>query len=147
MYLLDTNHCSHIIDNKPPVVIEFQARAEANFGISVITCGELLYMAEKSSRKAENLVAVRNFIGQTGLYLLDEETAAIYSQLKATIFNQFAPKDPAKRRQTRIQNLGFDDNDLWIAATALQQDLILVSADSDFTRMQQCCPLKLESWA
>jgi tRNA(fMet)-specific endonuclease VapC len=147
MYLLDTNHCSYIIDNRPSVMAQFQAHSESHFAISVITCGELLYMTEKSTRKAENLVAVRHFLDRIGLYLIDEETAAIYSQLKTTIFNQFAPKNPAKRRKASIQNLGFDDNDLWIAATALQHDGILVSADRDFTRMQQVCPLKLECWA
>ncbi len=147
MYLLDTNHCSYIIDNQPSVIAHFQTHAEAHFAISVVTCGELLYMTEKSTRKTENLVAVRNFLDRIGLYLIDEETAAIYSQLKTTIFNQFAPRDPAKRRKASIQNLGFDDNDLWIASTALQHNCILVSADSDFTRMQQVCPLKLESWA
>jgi tRNA(fMet)-specific endonuclease VapC len=147
MYLLDTNHCSYIIDNRPSVMAQFQAQAEVHFAISVITCGELLYMTEKSTRKTENLVAVRNFLDRIGLYLIDEETAAIYSQLKTTIFNQFAPKDPAKRRKASIQNLGFDDNDLWIAATALQHGCTLVSADSDFARMQPVCPLKLESWS
>jgi tRNA(fMet)-specific endonuclease VapC len=147
MYLLDTNHCSYIIDNHPSVIAAFQTHSEAHFGISVITCGELLYMTEKSARKAENLTAVRDFLDRIGLYLIDEETAAIYSQLKTTIFNQFAPKDPAKRRKASIQNLGFGDNDLWIAATAFQHNCTLVSADSDFTRMQQVCPLKLESWS
>ncbi len=31
-------------------------------------------------------------------------------------------------------------------ATALQHRLTLISADSDFTRMQQVCPLTLEPW-
>ncbi len=104
-------------------------------------------MTEKSTRKAENRVAVQNFLDRISLYLIDEATAAIYSQLKSVIFNQFAPKDPTKRRKATIQTLGFDDNDLWIAATALQHDRILVSADGDFTRMQLICPLKLKSWA
>jgi tRNA(fMet)-specific endonuclease VapC len=147
MYLLDTNHCSDVIDNNPSVVAQFQTHRADNFGISVISNGELLYMAEKSSRKVENRLSVRAFFDQVGLYLIDEETAVIYSQLKTAVFNQFAPKDPAKRRKARIQTLGFDDNDLWIAATALQHDLMLLSSDSDFIRMQLVCPLKLESWA
>ncbi|BAU12542.1 hypothetical protein LEP3755_30720 [Leptolyngbya sp. NIES-3755] len=146
MYLLDTNHCSYIIDNDPRVIAEFRSRSEASFAISIITYGELLYMVEKSSQKAGNLRTVQSFLDTIGLYLLDEETGIIYSQLKIAIFNQFAPKDQAKRRKASIQTLGFDDNDLWIAATALQHNLTLVSADSDFTRMQQVCPLTLESW-
>lgn len=146
MYLLDTNHCSYIIDNHPRIIAEFRSRSEAHFATSIITYGELLYMVEKSTQKAENLITVQSFLNTIGLYRLDEETAIIYSRLKIAIFNQFAPKDQAKRRKARIQTLGFDDNDLWIAATALQHNLTLVSADSDFTRMQQVCPLTLESW-
>lgn len=146
MYLLDTNHCSYIIDNHPRISAEVRSRSEAHFATSIITYGELLYMVEKSTQKAENLITVQSFLNTIGLYRLDEETAIIYSRLKIAIFNQFAPKDQAKRRKARIQTLGFDDNDLWIAATALQHNLTLVSADSDFTRMQQVCPLTLESW-
>jgi tRNA(fMet)-specific endonuclease VapC len=146
MYLLDTNHCSYIIDNQPGVTAKFQACSEESFGVSIITTGELLYMTDKSARKAENLALVQEFLSSIGLYFLDEATAAIYSQLKIAVFDQFAPKDKAKRRKTKIQTLGFDDNDLWIAATALQHGLTLVSADSDFTRMQQVCSLSIESW-
>ncbi|MGG6264408.1 type II toxin-antitoxin system VapC family toxin [Leptolyngbya sp. AN03gr2] len=146
MYLLDTNHCSYIIDNYPQVSAEFRSRSGASFAISIITQGELLYMVEKSAQKAGNLKTVQSFLDTIGLHLLDEETAIIYSQLKIAIFNQFAPKDQAKRRKASIQTLGFYDNDLWIAATALQHNLTLVSADGDFTRMQQVCPLILESW-
>jgi len=60
--------------------------------------------------------------------LIDKEIAEIYSQLKNRIFRQFAPKEKNKRRSTRIQDLGFDDNDLWIAATAIYHNIILVSA-------------------
>jgi tRNA(fMet)-specific endonuclease VapC len=116
MHLLDTNHCSYIVDHHPRVSVEFRSRT------------------------------IRSFLDTIGLYRIDEETAIIYSRLKIAIFNQFAPKDQAKRRKTSIQTLGFGDNDLWIAATALQHNLILVSADSDFSRIQQVCPLTLESW-
>ncbi|GAB1539734.1 hypothetical protein NUACC21_24010 [Scytonema sp. NUACC21] len=78
--------------------------------------------------------------------LIDEETAIFYSQLKAAVFNQFAPKDKSKRRSTSVGDLGFDDHDLWIAATAIQHNLILVSVDSDFVRIQQAQSFLLESW-
>ncbi|WP_375494530.1 PIN domain-containing protein [uncultured Nostoc sp.] len=66
--------------------------------------------------------------------------------MKNRIFRQFAPKEKNKRRSTRIQDLGFDDNDLWIAATAIYQNITLVSADSDFTRIQQVYSFSVESW-
>ena len=146
MYLLDTNHCSYIINNTPNVIAALQSRSASNIGVSIITYGELLYMTEKSELKAQNLTAVQNFLMGVDLYFLDEETAIFYSQLKAKVFNQFAPKDKSKRRSTSVRDLGFDDHDLWIAATAIQHNLVLVSADSDFVRIQQVQPFSLESW-
>jgi tRNA(fMet)-specific endonuclease VapC len=146
MYLLDTNHCSYILSNQPAVISEFYRCLPYGFAVSIITYGELLYMAEKSVQQSENLTAIQTLLNLVDIYLIDPETAAIYSQIKAGLFDQFASKDPSKRRQTRIQDLGFDDNDLWIAATALQFDLILVSADRDFQRMRQVYPLRVESW-
>lgn len=146
MYLLDTNHCSYIINNTPSVINALRSRSASEIGISIITYGELLYMTEKSERKAQNLTAVQAFLESVDLYFIDEETAILYSQLKTAVFNQFAPKDKSKRRGTSVGDLGFNDHDLWIAATAVQHNLTLVSADSDFTRMQQAQPFPLESW-
>jgi len=55
MYLLDTNHCSRIIDGDRNVIQTLD-----NLGnITVLTCaivrGELIYMAHKSERHADNL--------------------------------------------------------------------------------------------
>jgi tRNA(fMet)-specific endonuclease VapC len=146
MYLLDTNHCGEIIKNNPEVCLILDEQAESGASISIIVYGELLYMAEKSRQKDQNKKLINDFLEQIKLYFLDEDTGVIYSQLKVALFENFAPKDKAKRRRTTLQNLGFGENDLWIAATALQHNLILVSADSDFTRIQEVCDLQLESW-
>ena len=67
--------------------------------------------------------------------------------LKASIFKQFAPKEKTKRRKTEIINLGFDENDLWITAIALQHQLTIVSSDSDFSRIKQIVTtISIESW-
>ncbi|HAA29613.1 MAG TPA: PIN domain nuclease [Cyanobacteria bacterium UBA8553] len=146
MYLLDTNHCSYIINNNHNVIAALRSHSASEIGISIITYGELLYMTEKSERKAQNLVAVQTFLASVDLYFIDEETAILYSQLKTAVFNQFAPKDKSKRRSTSVGDLGFDDHDLWIAATAVQHNLIVVSADNDFIRIQQAQSFPLESW-
>jgi tRNA(fMet)-specific endonuclease VapC len=146
MYLLDTNHCSYIINNNPNVIIALRSRSASEIGISIVTYGELLYMTEKSERKAQNLIAVQSFLAGVDLYFIDEETAILYSQLKTAVFTRFAPKDKSKRRSISIGDLGFDDHDLWIASTAIQHSLILVSADSDFIRIQQVRSFPLESW-
>lgn len=146
MYLLDTNHCSYIINNNPNVIAALRSRSKSEIVISIITYAELLYMTEKSAQKTQNLSAVQTFLESVDLYFIDEETAVIYSQLKTKVFNQFAPKEKSKRRSTSIRDLGFDDHDLWIAATVIQYNLTLVSADSDFNRIQQAQTFALESW-
>ncbi|MEB3278908.1 MAG: type II toxin-antitoxin system VapC family toxin [Lyngbya sp.] len=145
-YLLDTNHCSYILNGNSQVISALNTHINDTIGISIITYAELLYMTEKSNKVVQNKRAVENFLTQVDLYFLDEETAIIYSGIKASIFNRFAPKDKNKRRRTSISNLGFTDHDLWIVATAIQHGLTLVSADSDFDRINQVQPFSWESW-
>lgn len=145
-YLLDTNHCSYIINGDSQIINALNTRSNGVISISIITYGELLYMTEKSKQKAQNRIVVEAFLADVDLYFIDEETALIYSRIKAAVFNYFAPKDKSKRRRTTISNLGFSDHDLWIVATAIQHGLTLVSADSDFKRIYQVQAFALESW-
>jgi tRNA(fMet)-specific endonuclease VapC len=50
------------------------------------------------------------------------------------------------RRRTTARDLGFDDNDLWIAAIALVQGLTVVTSDGDFQRMSAAFALRIDSW-
>lgn len=146
MYLLDTNHCSQAILGNANVLHRLAEVENSVITTCAIVKGELIDMAERSQRKESNLALIHRFL--TGIYIhnVDGFTATIYGQLKAALFNQFAPKDKSKRRKTKITDLGFDENDLWIAAVALQHELTIVSADSDFRRIQQVKALSTESW-
>jgi len=42
--------------------------------------------------------------------------------------------------------LGFQDNDLWIAALAERYELTLVTSDSDFKRLSQVGNFAIENW-
>ncbi|WP_228041774.1 type II toxin-antitoxin system VapC family toxin [Planktothrix mougeotii] len=145
-YLLDTNHCSYIINGNSQVIDALNAHGNDIIGISIITYAELLYMTDKSQKAVQNRIVVESFLNQIDLYLIDEETAIIYSRIKASVFNQFAPKDKNKRRHTSMSNLGFTDHDLWIVATAIQHGLTLVSTDNDFKRINQVESFSWESW-
>ncbi|MGV0028935.1 type II toxin-antitoxin system VapC family toxin [Phormidesmis priestleyi] len=146
MYLLDTNHCSRIILGDTGVINRAAQVGEHKLLTCAIAQGELVYMMEKSQRREANLAVLADFLQDIPIYRIDEETAKIYGQLKTKIFNHFAPQEPNKRRKATITALGFGDNDLWIAAVALQHNLILVSSDTDFQRMQEVQPLSIESW-
>ncbi|MBH8562599.1 type II toxin-antitoxin system VapC family toxin [Nostoc sp. CENA67] len=146
MYLLDTNHCSLAILGNANVLRHFAEVENSLITTCVIVQGELIDMAERSQRRENNLALIHRFL--TGIYIhnIDEFTATIYGQLKAALFNEFAPKEKSKRRKTKITNLGFDENDLWIAAVGLQHGLSIVSADRDFQRIQLLKALSVESW-
>ena len=77
---------------------------------------------------------------------LTETTAEIYGNLKAAVFDRYAPKDKTQRRRTSITQLGIGENDLWIAAVALQHQLTLLTTDQDFLRIQAVQSFDLESW-
>lgn len=148
MYLLDTNHCSFIFIQKDSVVLNHLSKLPKStlIAINTIVYGELILMAEKSEKKAENRGLVEAFLEKLKVYPLDEETAKIYGQFHAEIFNKFAPKDKAKRRKFKIEEAGVRLNDLWIACTAIQHKLTIVSEDSDFIQMSKVQPLLLECW-
>lgn len=146
MYLLDTNHCSLAILGNANILSRLAEIENSLVSTCAIVQGELIDMAERSQRRESNLALIRNFLRGIHIYPVDEETANIYGQLKAALFNQFAPKEKSKRRKTKITDLGFGENDLWIAAIALQHNLNVVSVDSDFPRIQQVRTLSVESW-
>lgn len=146
MYLLDTNHCSAIILGEPNVIRRVNEVGVEDIATCVIVQGELTFMMEKSQHKETNLARLAEFLSDIRIYRVTEETATIYGQIKAALFNQFAPKDKNKRRKTKIVDLGFDENDIWITAIALQNNLTIVSRDSDFLRIQQVRTFSLESW-
>jgi tRNA(fMet)-specific endonuclease VapC len=147
MYLLDTNHCSQAILGNERIFNYLKTLEDDPICTCVIVRGELVDMAERSQHSQTNLILVQNFLQGIALYEINQTTATLYGQLKAAIFKQFAPKEKSKRRKTKIVNLGFDENDLWITAIALQHQLIIVSSDSDFLRIQQVVTtISVESW-
>ena len=148
MYLLDTNHCSFIFVQQDPSVLKHLSQLDPSnkLTINTIVYSELILMAEKSKRKDENRALVENFVKAIEIYNIDKETAKICGELSAKIFNKFAPKDKKERRKFKLENAGVRLNDLWIACTAIQYSLIIVSQDSDFEQIKKATPLQIECW-
>jgi len=146
MYLLDTTHCLGLLFGFPNVVRIVESLDETEISTNVAVCGELLYGVYKSAQIDKNLDDIEKFLKQIIIHDINQGTSEVYAKLKAGILDRFGPKDQRKRRNTAIESLGFKDNDVWIAATAIQHNLILVSADSDVMRLNGIEGLKVENW-
>ena len=146
MYLLDTNHCSRLIDGHPNIIKKFTQLGDAPIATCVIVQGELMFMVWKSERKAENLSNIKAFLNNIEVLPVNNVVADIYGKLKAAIIDRFGPKEKAKRRKAEIEKLGFKENDLWIAAVAKSNGFTIVSADNDFDRIKEVDDLRVESW-
>ena len=136
-YLLETSTCSLLMAHASRVVAHFDSLS--NDEDYVFTCtivrGEILFGIERlpTGRRRHSLEnqAVNLFAGLPCLPV-PEEAADYYAQMK---------------RQAEQQGTPLSDNDLWIAATALALDAILVTSDSDFDRVLGVLGLQLENWA
>jgi tRNA(fMet)-specific endonuclease VapC len=146
MYLLDTNHCSRLILGDTSLIMRVSEIPGDRIYTCAIVAGELINMAEQSQQRAQNILLVKNFLNGIYIHSIDSDTADVYGNLKAAVFDKFAPRDKNKRRKFTVQNIGFGENDLWIAATAIQHNLTIITADRDFQRIQEVHPLALDSW-
>ena len=146
MYLLDTDHFVHLMQARSTVVQRLAAVGRGAVATSVIVRGELLYIARISALRAENLASVSTLLQGITIWPVDEESGDVYADIKAALLDRFGPKERARRRQFDLRQLGFGDNDLWIAAIAIQRGLTVVSADADFGRIAQVTLLAVETW-
>ena len=114
--------------------------------ISVITQGEMFYIAYKSEQQKSNLRKIQQFIDEIDIYGIDDGVASLYGQLKAELIRYCGPKERNKLRRTTLDAIGISANDLWIASAATHYGLSVVSTDSDFLRMQTIVRFPLMSW-
>ena len=112
MYLLDTNHCSSFLAGDRRVRDRIFELDQTDVATSVIVRGELLYMARRSDHPEETQNLFMSFLSDMTAYHVDYAIAQSYADLKALLFDRFAPKQRSKRRHTTMHDLGFDDNDL-----------------------------------
>jgi tRNA(fMet)-specific endonuclease VapC len=146
IYLLDTNHCSYAILGNTHILDRLADLTDASVSICAIVKGELIDMGARSQQRQSNLALIQRFLTGIYSYPVSDTTAEIYGNLKAAVFDRYAPKDKAKRRQISINQLGISENDLWIAAITVQHQLTLVTSDRDFQRIQAIQAFSLESW-
>jgi tRNA(fMet)-specific endonuclease VapC len=145
-YLLDTNHCFRLIARDGRMLAALAARPSELLMTSVVVAGELRYGALISDRLIENSLAVEDFLGRIDQVSISPATSQAYADLKAALLLKLGPKDRSRRRGFDLTKLGLSDNDLWIAASALEREAVVVSSDLDFRRMATVERLRVENW-
>ncbi|MEA2040714.1 MAG: type II toxin-antitoxin system VapC family toxin [Thermodesulfobacteriota bacterium] len=131
-YLLDTNICIYIINEKPKKVLrKFEQYPVHEFAISSITHAELQFGVEKSKHKDINQNALDEFLlPLTILPFHGKKLVACYGEIRAFL-------------ESRGKTIG--PLDTLIAAHALSLDLMIVSNNiKEFSRVPN---LKCENWA
>ena len=88
--------------------------------ISVIVIGELLFGAENSSQIKKHLSQVEELLSKVNIIGVDYETAVIYGKIRADLRKKGTP---------------IPENDIWIAASAIQQNQTLVTSDKHFANI------------
>jgi len=118
-YLLDTNIIIALFADEA-IVKNNLAQANEVF-IPTFAIGELCYGARKSERVQANLARVDELIAGSTILGCDAETAQQYGEVK---------------NKLRFRGRPLPENDVWIAALALQHDLILVTRDAHFQEVE-----------
>lgn len=147
VYLLDTMTASALWDQGDAdhkSVLGNAQRAAASgdvIAVSRITIAEIeygyeLYTSKDPARRSKAEANMRAF---TLIKEISKGTTGPYSKIRAALFTKFAPRDSRNRvRSVRPERLidkttgaelGIQENDLWIAAIAVEYNMILVSDD------------------
>ena len=134
-YLLETSTCSYLMANHARVKNRLTSAQVTDYPFTCpIVRGEILFGIEllPVGRRRQSLENQANNLF-SGLICgaIPERAGDFYAKIKRA-----------------AQELGtpLDECDLWIAATALTLDAVLVTSDSDFHRIQGLFGLQLEDW-
>lgn len=128
-YFVDTNIIIDLFRGKSEVV-DF-IKENTDFSVSVIVLGELVFGAENSSQFEKHVAQINSFIDNcSSIVNVDLETSIIYGKIKSELKKSGKP---------------IPENDIWIAALAIQYDRFLVTNDAHFNYIKQLTTKKIEN--
>lgn len=130
MYVLDTNICIYIINNRPRKVVEkIKTFKPSQIKLSAISIGELEYGVSKSKNREKNRIALIDFISAFDILSFGDNDAEVFGLLRADL-------------EFRGEVIG--SYDMQIASQAITNDLILVTNNiKEFKRIKE---LRLDNW-
>ena len=117
-FLLDTNIVIALLASERQVSTQIAEASEVF--LTPVIIGELHYGARGSQKPTENLARINALAARIPVLPIDVNTAHTYGVLKTAL-----------RRKGRP----IPENDIWIAASAVQHRLVLVTRDEHFTHV------------
>lgn len=163
VYLLDTNITSalwDIRDKYHPAALRFIQSVDALSRIYIsrvvsaeIEYGHHLYLSADAERRRTVQTAMQAF---ENVREIDQHTAHMYSMIRAMLFRKYGERTSKNRikkvrpeclvDKTTSLELGVQENDLWMAAIAVQYNMDFVT-DDNMRRIKDVWPsLKLLKW-
>jgi tRNA(fMet)-specific endonuclease VapC len=129
-YLLDTNACIRYINGRSLAIREkLRSIDRRDVGVSIITRAELYYGSEKSQTPQRSREKQLEFLATVKRVEFDEQCALAYGKIRANLEQQGTP---------------IGANDLLIAATAVANNLVLITHNTrEFGKVPS---LNLEDW-
>jgi tRNA(fMet)-specific endonuclease VapC len=125
-YLLDTNIIIALFADDEAVKNNL-GQADEVF-VPSIAVGEMCFGAQKSERARENLARIDEFASNSVVLGCDTETTRRYGQVKYAL---------------RTKGHPIPENDVWIAAIALQHSLTLITRDEHLSKVEG---LRVAAW-
>jgi tRNA(fMet)-specific endonuclease VapC len=117
-YLLDTNIVIAFLTADPTVQ---SPEPDSELYLSSTAIGELFYGALNSIRIEDNIQRLLTFLQDATSLSCDQETAKLYGEVKMMLRKKGRP---------------IPDNDIWIASSAIQHSLTLVTRDEHFSNIE-----------
>jgi len=127
-YLLDTNHAGSLLRPNSALPAKMLAATDADFGLCMPSIGELWHMIFKSAQAAANERKLEALLAQFVIYPFDQPEAKEFGRVV-----------------TELRGVGrpIPAIDMQIAAVALANDLVLLTADQHFNHVAR---LRHENW-
>ena len=128
-YLIDTDTIIFALRGDKNVLAKFEENKNLPISISMITYAELIFGAKRSQNEQKNMIKVNHIRDISAIEDLNEGVMEVFADVKAKMFEK---------------GIRIEDMDLLIAATAIYNELTLVTNNTK--HFENIPNLKLENW-
>ena len=128
-YLIDTDTIIFALRGDSSVLAKFEENKNLPISISMITYAELVFGAKRSQNEQKNMIKVNRIRDIYPIEELNEGVMEVFADIKAKMFDK---------------GIRIEDMDLFIAATAIYNELTLVTNNTK--HFENVPYLKIENW-